>query len=242
VLNASARLWPLATGWTLELPGRDLAMANMTNLEYDKCYLASRGYKCEVGIKASYRGSPSLSIVVTAEKDGQFGFVFLASGERAEHFLRIRNIQHKLPAVAKIVDVIENRIFVVQRAPGTLLWHIEDGLPKPDVVRTALDSLVESLEQLGLVHGDLRPWNVFYDLGKGFTLIDWGFSFFLDRGPSEELKGHFEASRHHAPFQNVDRADADRITQLVQGKLGWEDAWGHPDEVTWGHRWAKRKG
>jgi hypothetical protein len=216
-------------------------MIIMRDLLYDECYLASHGYRCEAEIKASYRGSTHLSKVVTAKKDGQVGFVFVASHEDAQHFLRLRSIQDAFLGAAKIVDVIENRVFIVERAPGTLLWHIEDGLPEPESFRSALDAFVGSLEQVGLVHGDLRPWNVFYDPRKGFTVIDWGFSFFTGDSRVMKMSGHFEASRHKQPFLHVDKLDADRIVQLVEGRIGWEDAWGHPNEITWGPPWAKRK-
>jgi len=213
----------------------------MTDLHHDSCYLVSHGYKCKVEVRASYRGSPHLSKVITAEKDGHAAFVFLASREEAQHFLRVRGIQDEVVGAAKIVKVIEERVFIVERAPGTLLWHIEDGLPKAESLRNALDLFVGSLERVGLVHCDLRPWNVFYDPRKGFTVIDWGFSFFTGDSRSEKMSGHLKASGHTQPFLQVDRVDADRIVQLVEGKLGWEDAWGHPNEVTWGPPWAKRK-
>ncbi len=219
----------------------ELTMIIMRDLLYDECYLAFHGYKCEAEIRASYRGSTHLAKVLTAKKYGQVGFVCLPSHEDAQHFLRIQRIQDRLRGVAKIVDIIEERVFIVERAPGTLLWHIDDGLPDPEAIRSALDSFVGSLEQVGLVHGDLRPWNVFYDARKGFTVIDWGFSFFTRDSRSKKMLGHLEASGHKQPFLHVDRLDADRIIQLVEGKLGWEDAWGHPNEITWGPPWAKRK-
>jgi Phosphotransferase enzyme family len=194
---------------------------------------------------ATYRGSIYLQKIITAEKNGQNGFVILPPDDEARQLLRIQSIQCRLPMAAQILDVIESRIFVVARAPGVLLWEMEDGLPARDEIRLALDSLVESLKQVGLVHGDIRPWNVFYDAShKHYKIIDWGFSFFLDSPPcgKDSRLGHLAAGRHEPPYSHVDRDDVNRTIQIIAGELSCEDAWAHrPDELTWRPKWAKRK-
>jgi Ser/Thr protein kinase RdoA (MazF antagonist) len=49
-----------------------------------------------------------------------------------------------------------------------------------DQLPSALAQFLISLGRVGLVHGDIRPWNILCDLNnKEFRIIDWGFSFFL---------------------------------------------------------------
>jgi hypothetical protein len=215
----------------------------MNELQYNECYLASHGYKCEVRVMATYRGSIYLNKIVTAEKNGQLGFVLLPAKEDVQHLLRIKGLEDRLPMAAKIVDVIEDKIFVIERVSGILLWENEDNLPAIDEIKRALGLLVASLQQVGLVHGDIRPWNIFYDANrKQFKVIDWGFSFFLENGPSDKTKGHLDARGHKPPYQDVDQIDASKTIQVIEGSLSYEDAWHHPSgEMFWRPKWGKLK-
>jgi aminoglycoside phosphotransferase (APT) family kinase protein len=138
-------------------------------------------------------------------------------------------------------------VFLVEECAGVLLWENEDNSQFLAQLPAALNQLVDSLGRIGLVHGDIRPWNIFYDNStKGFAIIDWGFSFFLDedltRPPFWHLRDHLRARGHdiNTP-QAIDRIDASKTLEVVSGRLRYEDAWKHQSqEMQWRPPWAAR--
>jgi serine/threonine protein kinase len=144
----------------------------------------------------------------------------------------------------QILDVVEKRIFVVERAPGVLVWEMEDSLPFVSAIETHLDVFVSSLHQMGLVHGDIRPWNIFYDHEQQvFKVIDWGFSFFIGDNLDQKTSGHLSGRGHaNTPLLQIDSIDAQRTLQVLRGAISYEDAWNHkPHETEWRPKWAKRQ-
>ncbi len=143
---------------------------------------------------------------------------------------------------------VEGSIFLVEECGGTLLWEIEDKSQFVNDLPAALDSSVDSLSRLKLVHGDIRPWNIFYDREhKIFRIIDWGFSFFLDEdlcaSPFWHLREHLKARGHKlSDAWQIDEVDARKTKQVVAGEWSYEKAWGHQaDEMKWRPPWAKRE-
>jgi hypothetical protein len=183
---------------------------------------------------------------VEAKKNGVSGFVHLSnSDEESKQLLRIKQIQERIPMAAKIVEVIEDRIFVIEKARGVLLWEIEDATRLPEFleIQNALDSFVASLKSVGLVHGDIRPWNIFYDSGiRTFKIIDWGFSFFSNDGVPGRTRNHLRLRGHDSlPPETVDAADAWKTISVLKGEETFEAAWGHDSsEMLWRPSWAKR--
>jgi RIO-like serine/threonine protein kinase len=108
--------------------------------------------------------------------------------------------QEQLRMVPKLVYVAEN-IFLIEECGGTLLWEADDNAEFCDQLPSALARFVSSLARVGLVHGDIRPWNIFYDRNnKKFKIIDWAFSFFLGEDlsavPLWHLRDHLQARGH----------------------------------------------
>jgi hypothetical protein len=154
--------------------------------------------------------------------------------------LKIKEIQQQLPLAAQITDVVD-KVFIVERAPGVLLWEMDD--EKAPDVSGQLYSFVSSLELVGLVHGDIRPWNIFYDAAtKSIKVIDWGFSFFISDGIPQGALGHIRY-RGHNPSQpsTIDLNDADKTLKVLKGEISFESAWNHgPNERDWWPKWAKK--
>jgi serine/threonine protein kinase len=126
-----------------------------------------------------------------------------------------------------------------------LLWESDDNSAFLPQLPKALSQLLNSLGKVGLVHGDIRPWNIFYDTtNKEFKIIDWGFSFFigenLTQSPFWHLRDHLKSRGHNisAPA-TIDTTDAEKTLQVVGGSLRYEDAWFHnAEEMTWRPPWA----
>jgi hypothetical protein len=219
-------------------------MAPSDTPPHQRCVLAQRGYNCGVTFRRSYRGSHFLSQIVTADLGNKLGYVSMPPDHRIAHQLKIRSIQHELPIAAQILDVIENKVFVIEQAAGVLLWEIEDGLPSLAFVEEKLNSFVSSMQRVGLVHGDIRPWNIFYDKANdSVKVIDWGFSFFIGDQLEPKTLGHLQARGHDVSnLARVDRVDVERTLRVLDGKLSYEAAWRHgPNEIEWRPKWAKRE-
>lgn len=206
---------------------------------YHECVLSRKGYKCGVTFRKSYRGSLYINQIVTADLGDKQGFAVIPPDDRRPHFLRIKQVQHLVPMAAQITDVVD-RIFIIERAPGVLMWEMEDHLPD---ITEQLNSFVSSLEEVGLVHADIRPWNIFYDATtKNIKVIDWGFSYFTADGIYPGTRGHLIARGHTISQPSpIDRIDAKKTLQVLRAEISFESAWGHgPSERDWWPNWAKR--
>jgi serine/threonine protein kinase len=180
-------------------------------------------------------------------KDGQEFLVLKVPHWAVEHHRRIIQVQNRLPFVPKL-SYFQGPIFLMENCRGHLLWEMEDARQFSSLLPSALRSLVAALDRVGLVHADIRPWNIFFDpASREFRVIDWGFSFFSDcdlgAEPFWHLRSHLRARGHSlaSPMQ-VDRLDAEKVLQVVSGGLCYEEAWRHePGEIAWQPPWAGRR-
>src|SRR5215216_5568651 len=134
-----------------------------------KCILKDQGYLCEVEVRHSYKGSRDYSTVIRVSKNEVRYLLFKVPFWRVGHFRRIIQNQAQLRMVPKLVHVAES-IFLIEECGGTLLWETEDNAQFLNRLPSALAQFVSSLRRIGLVHGDIRPWNIFYD-NKEFKII-----------------------------------------------------------------------
>jgi hypothetical protein len=211
-----------------------------------ECILKDQGYSCEVEVRPTYKGSRCYSTIIRASKDGNHYLVCKVPFWRVGHYRRIMQNQAQLRMVPKLVHVAES-IFLIEQCRGSILWEADENAQFSDQLPSALAQFVSSLGQVGLVHGDIRPWNIFYDRNnKEFKIVDWGFSFFLEEDLSKEplwhLRDHLRARGHNlAKPHQVDHTDALKTEQIVKGTLRYEDAWRHQaDEMEWRPSWATR--
>jgi len=163
---------------------------------------------------------------------------------QAGHYQRLSQVQTNIPFVPKLTHLGET-IFLMERCQGSLLWEIEDRNAFAPALPSVLEKFVAGARAHGLVHADLRPWNIFYDAASGeFKIIDWGFSFFADQDlnlePFWHIRSHLHARGHPlaTPMQ-IDSTDAAKTLSVVNGTTSYEEAWHHaPTEMAWRPPWA----
>jgi hypothetical protein len=160
-------------------------MGKMSGTTIEEC-LAELGYSVSTFKRAKYPGAePALHY--TAARDGVKYFAFrIAAPDSPGHYERIERIQESIPHMARMVGPIGD-IVLLEEAHGHLLWDL-DKAPEPAVVEAQLMEFARGTARNQLIHGDLRPWNVFFDSERGVQVIDWWFlSSFIDdllpRGP-----------------------------------------------------------
>ena len=209
----------------------------MAGTTIEEC-LSQQGYDVSVFRRAKYAGAePTLQY--TATRDGVRYFAFKISGpDSPDHYERIRSIQDSIPHMAKMVGPIGD-IVLLEEAHGHSLWDL-DKAPDPGVVEAQLIEFALGTEKNQLIHGDLRPWNVFFDSERGVQVIDWWFlSSFIDdllpRGPLPPRRADLLGEGHYVKFHpdlvikgkltGIDREDARRIGKLLRGDIGLSEAW-----------------
>ena len=200
-------------------------------------WLTRNGYaSCQVIAKANYRGSVWPYRWIRALKSGRAYLIFEKDErERKEKKLcpiaDLKAVLEKLPAASKITEIIPFKakllVVVEEGTYFTNLWEIErrGDLPSYTELETALTSLVKSLEEINWVHGDIRPWNIFFEPScRRFLFIDWW-------------------SSEHRNLENAkrDRQDVKNMLDLFRGTKTLEKAWGRAYfTTTWNPTWVKR--
>jgi Phosphotransferase enzyme family len=206
--------------------------------------LRSNGYSPETVERASYRGCSMPPHPITRVTKGEFkGFAAeVGEPESLEHLRKIQAIQDLIPHVAKIHEIVE-RIVITGAAPGTLLWGLETAPNHVQSVLSCLHAIRVALLHVGLVHADIRPWNIMFDQAPGHaTLFDWGYSFFINEKPFGNLDAHlagrgFDRSIGH----EITRQDIDNCIAMLETRKSPEEIWNHGvNEFSWRPTWCKR--
>lgn len=217
-----------------------------TSTSKSDCVLISNGWNCEVIFRRAYRGTgePVLAIITgTKESPNQEGIISaIKDRDQVERFKAIKGIQDQLPHAAKILEIIDN-IVITEKVHGKLLWEIEDkvDLPSEESLESELLSIVGELKNSNLVHGDIRPWNLFYNSEtKDLKLIDWGFSFFIGKRLFGNTQNHLNERGHSGrPHADIDSIDAQRTLRVFKREISPEKAWDHKEKSwSWRPNWA----
>jgi hypothetical protein len=205
--------------------------------------LSSEGYVVTTSLREKYRGAGRPQDVCTATKNGVTYYAFKVRTsdcihDHADHYQRIRTIQDSIPRMARMVGPLED-VVLLEAAQGDLLWDL-DKAPDPAVVEAQLIEFALATRKLQLIHGDLRPWNVFFDNERGVQVIDWWcLSAFVDdllpRGVLPARRADLLGQGHYAKFHpelvaqgkltEIDEEDARRIGKLLRGDIGLNEAW-----------------
>jgi len=204
--------------------------------------LTAHGYQVAYRTCRKYRGSDEIATQCVAIKGGARFFAFKICHPVCEdHFRRIHSAQASIPNMAPILMPIED-VVLIGEAHGHMLWDLE-AAPDPDAVENGLDEFVRGAQAHGLIHGDLRPWNIFFDGERGVQVIDWwSLSSFVDdlvrlgdqaprRADLLEREGHYVKFHPdlvaQGKFTEIDQADAMLIGKLVRGhvKLSDQQVW-----------------
>jgi len=200
--------------------------------------LSPLGYTITYREQQKYRGS-GVKKLCTAVKDGTTYFAFRVSPpDGQDHFRRIERIQDSIPHMARIAGTIED-VVLLEKAHGELLWELAFP-PDPALVERQLVEFALATKENHLIHGDLRPWNCFFDDRYGIQVIDWwDLSSFVDDlvGDQPRRRDLIEAGKHYARFHptlvergeftEIDLADAKLIGRLLRGEIELGDtcAW-----------------
>lgn len=202
---------------------------------YREDVLRPHGYHVTYTKRPAYRGSDP-KVICTATKGGTEYFAFKDPG----HYHRIRLVQDSIPHMARMVEEIGD-VILLETASGRLLWEI-DAAPDPIAIERQLNEFAAGTEKNGLIHGDIRPWNIFVDDHCGISVIDWNLSRFVDdlRLGDDLLVGHF--TNFHkglkiSELARMDLVDAHRIMQLLKGEIRFAQAW--PQNPLWYPAWCK---
>jgi len=149
--------------------------------------------------------------------------------------------------------VVIDDIVLLEKARGQKLWEMETAPQYADTVEYQLIEFARSTQDNQLIHGDLRPWNIFFDAEQGVQVIDWiCLSSFVDDlvGDQPRRRDLVEGEDAHyvkfhsglvarRNFAEIDLADARLIGQLLKGdirRLG--AAWPRADPRPWYPHWC----
>jgi len=217
--------------------------------------LVPRNYAVRYEDLKKERGSTATKQCL-ASKDGveYFGFKLCPRAcprDRPEHYQRIQDIQTSISRMARMV-VIED-IVLLEKARGQKLWEMDTAPNYAEIVECQLIEFASSTRHNQLIHGDLRPWNVFFDADHGVQVIDWVcLSAFVDDliGDLPRRADLVEGeAAHYVKFHSglvaqrrlteIDLADARLIGKLLTGhikRLG--EAWPRADPRPWYPHWC----
>jgi tRNA A-37 threonylcarbamoyl transferase component Bud32 len=124
------------------------------------------------------------------------------------------------------------RCFLWEEARGTLLWELEQGRPDLASIRTSIGEFVRALSGVRLVHGDLRPWNIFYEPETGkYSVIDWGFSCFMGEPKSIGATAHITERNPGISDEDLDALDLQKTIQALERPDKTEALWNHPPNM-----------
>lgn len=206
--------------------------------------LRAHGYLPETTVRPSYRGSSAGPQPITrVTKEGFKGYAADASAAgMLEHLRRIESVQDQIPHVARIHEFVDT-IVVIEEGTGTLLWELETAPQHIATIRAAVEETSRALRQIGLVHADVRPWNLVFEETAGkLTLFDWGYSFFTNEPSFGNLDAHlaargFDRTRGH----DITQHDIEACLAILEGSRRPEDIWHHQHwEFWWRPSWCRQ--
>jgi aminoglycoside phosphotransferase (APT) family kinase protein len=149
--------------------------------------------------------------------------------------------------MARIADIVHD-VILFEEALGTRLWEFapdEKVVPGESGISMQLREFAEATTRLGLIHGDLRPWNVIVGATLEIKVIDWGLSCFVDELPKRvdltRQPGHYWCFSGGRPVEQLDLTDADRISRLMRGEITYTDAW-KQNPPSWLPHWCRPPG
>ena len=220
----------------------------------EKDILSPLGYKVTYCTREKYRGAEPAELCI-AIKDGlkHYGFK-IGPLDSSDHHRRIQQIQDTIPHMTKIVVPSDGVVLSIE-AQGQNLWDIEPA-PEAGIIEDQLLEFARATEAHHLVHGDLRPWNVFFDPKHGVQVIDWrDLSAFVDdllpcgdhpprRGDLlSEANGHYKKVHPdlvaQGNFTEIDRMDALLIGKLLRSEIRLRETWPPDSLPSQGPSWCR---
>jgi hypothetical protein len=227
-------------------------------MEHLESILSSKGYEVRCEELRKERGSDASKHWI-ATKGGVEHFAFKIGGpdcahDRPDHYRRIRSIQDSIPRMARMIGPFEDIVLLERCHPhARKLWEMDDAPDYAGVVECQLIEFALGTRSNQLVHGDLRPWNVFFDINHGVQVIDWWcLSSFVDDlvGDLPRRRDLIEEGKHYVKFHpdlvaqrnftEIDLTDARLVGRLLRGEIGrLSQAWPQTDPRPWYPLWCK---
>ena len=209
----------------------------MTHSQTIKEILSPQGYQVQYVTRPKYAGSDPTTLCIATKGDVNHYAFKVCDPDHPDHHRRIQRIQDSCARMAKIV-VIQDVVLSTE-ARGQNLWGMEIP-PDSKIVEAQLLEFAEWTKKHDLVHGDLRPWNVFYDHHEGVQVIDWrDLSAFVDdlqpRDTSPARRADLLGNGHYGKFHpelveqgtftEIDQLDARQIGKLLRAEIKPGEAW-----------------
>ncbi|TFK46687.1 hypothetical protein OE88DRAFT_1739299 [Heliocybe sulcata] len=162
----------------------------------------------------------------------------IATVVRAEWYgayVKISDIRHGIPLRAS--QNISNRVYshILQRYCGYSLGDVSPA-SEDQFLLVFRDAVVASMEllKIGIIHGDLTPWNIMYHPegapdSQG-TLIDFDSALYVDEGrmrPSVEPEYTFRSIRLHEEGASAQHGYLDELETLILAEIATRamDSW-----------------
>jgi len=173
------------------------------------------GYTVTYEKREKYRGfqGPLLD-VCHATKDGK-KFVAIRT---PDSYQKIMQIQASIPHVAQYSEPAGGHI-LMDHAVGDLVWHLNSAPTAISEIERQLLEFANGARSNGIIHRDVRPWNVFMDDDRKITVIDWGNNQLADN--------------------DLDIEDTKRLVRLLRGEITFQEAWGWTPG--WYPAWCKHR-
>ena len=189
--------------------------------------LAAAGYSARYERRLRYRGSHLVDVCL-AERGGRQYFAFHDPG----HYRRVRDVQHVIPNMARIADVVQD-VAVFDAAPGRLLWDLDGPFTAAavDAIEAQLVAFAHGTRACELIHGDLRPWNAMLADDGTLQVIDWGHSAFLSdlHLADGRITDHYARMHPGLPLDrtlDMDLRDAECLVRLLRRSSRYSrEAW-----------------
>jgi hypothetical protein len=220
---------------------------------YREAVLRPEGYEVAYVEAEKYRGSGATQHRnCVATKGGARYFAFrICPPDRPEHHDHICSIQDAIPHMARMLAPIKD-IVLLEEAGGHNLWHMTTR-PDAAAVERQLIEFALATKRNHLIHGDLRPWNVYCDNEQRVHIIDWWFlsSFVSDlvgeqprrldlvEGPDAHYVKFHPGLVTQKAFTDIDLADARTIGKLLRGEIeladseAWQGYYGSLGRFLW---------
>src|ERR1700730_8925526 len=127
-----------------------------------KLILSAYGYQARYEERPKERGSDASRHCI-ALKGGLEHFAFrVCPPDHPDHYQRIRSVQDSIPNMARMVGPVED-VDLLERASGEKRWEMDSAPGYAQIVEDQLIEYALGTKNNQLIHGDLRPWNVFFD-------------------------------------------------------------------------------
>lgn len=153
---------------------------------------------------------------------------------------KLQHIQKSLTSIAPILTRIpfdqQQDIAVFEWIEGTLLWETSENRPDLTTLQTTLEQTLKQINLQGLIHGDIRPWNIIWNPeNQQIYLIDWELSQIIEPTQNTQPNAHSLLRGHgQTELTEIDQRDLAKTIQVLQNPPYLYQAWWHTsNEFNW---------